>query len=126
MSVATKKVNGVDKVDVSLNKGDAVLKFTPQSTAKYGDVRSAIEKNGFVVRDAQITVRGNLRKTPGGLQFVVSGSGETFNVSPHNNNTELAHALEARDGQDVTLDATVPAPEKGHNQDKMIVKSILK
>jgi hypothetical protein len=126
VSVAVKKVHGVQKVDVSLNKGNATIEFKPESTAQYDDVRSGIEKNGFVIRDAQITARGKLQRTNGMLQFVVSGSGETFNVSPLNNNTELGRTLEARVGQDVALDATVPAPEKNKRQDKLLVKSIRK
>lgn len=121
-----KKVHGVQKVDVSLNKGNATIEFKPESTAHYDDVRSGIEKNGFVIRDAQITARGKLQKTNGVLQFVISGSGETFNVLPLNNNAELGGSLEARAGQDVVLDATVPAPEKNKKQDKLIVKSIRK
>jgi copper chaperone CopZ len=126
VSVAVKKVHGVQKVDVSLNKGNATIEFKPESTAQYDDVRSGIEKNGFVIRDAQITARGKLQRTNGMLQFVVSGSGETFNVSVQNSNAEVAHTLETRVGQDVALDATVPAPEKNKRQDKLLVKSIRK
>jgi hypothetical protein len=125
VSVAVRKVNGVEKVDVSLNKGNASIKFRPESTAKYGDVRSGIEKNGFVIRDAQITARGKLQKANGGLQFVISGSGETFNVTlAEAGNAELMRALESRIGQEVIVDATVPAPEKNKKQDRLLMRSI--
>src|SRR4051812_20873002 len=120
-----KKVNGVEKVDVSLNKGNASIKFKPESTAKYDDVRSGIEKNGFVVRDAQITARGTLQKTNGTLQLVVSGSGETFNLAMADTaNADLGRNLESRVGQEIVLDATVPAPEKNKKQDRLLVRSI--
>jgi copper chaperone CopZ len=125
VSVAVKKVNGVESVNVSLNEGKASIRFKPDSTGKYEDVRTNIEKNGFAVKEAHMSVRGQLQRSGGALQLVVSGSGETFVVSPSDsNNAKLAADLQQYTGQIVVLEATVPTPEKNKKQDKLLVKSI--
>lgn len=125
MSVAIKKVNGVEQVKVSLNEGKADIVFKPESKAKYADVRDGIEKNGFAVKDATVRARGQLQKVNGELQLVVSGSGETFNVTPeHAQNVDLVRELQSRSGQEVVLEGTVPTPEKGKPQTTFKVKAI--
>jgi copper chaperone CopZ len=125
VSVAVKKVNGVESVNVSLNEGRASIRFKPDSTGKYDDVRTNIEKNGFSVKDAQVRARGKLQRLGSAIQLVVSGSGETFILSPADaSNAKLVNDLQGRVGQEVVLEATVPAPEKNKKQDKMLVKAI--
>lgn len=117
-----KKVNGVESVNVSLNEGKASIRFKPESTAKYEHVRSGIEKNGFAVKDAFVRARGKLQAANGTLQFVVSGSGETFTVTSEN--ADLGRALQARTGQEVVLEGTVPTPEKNKPQTTFKAKAI--
>jgi copper chaperone CopZ len=122
VSVAVKKVNGVQAVTVSLKDGKASINFTPTSTGKYSDVRTFIEKNGFVVREAQVRLRGKLQQSPSGLQFIVRGSRETFQVLP---NSSRMQALEQNLGRELVVEATVPAPEKNKDQHDLLVKQIL-
>jgi copper chaperone CopZ len=122
VSVAVKKVNGVRSVDVSLKDGKAAIRFTPTSTGKYGDVRGGIEKNGFVVREAQMRVRGKVHKGVAGMQFIVSGSGETFQILPTG---DLAQTLNQNAEREIVIDATVPTPEKNRYQDKLLIKQII-
>jgi copper chaperone CopZ len=125
VSVAVKKVNGVESVNVSLNEGKASIHFKPESTAKYEGVRTGIEKNGFAVKDAYVRARGRLQQTNDGLQFVVSGSGETFTVTPEDaKNVELAQAMQKKTGEEVILEGTVPTPEKNKTQTTFKVKAI--
>jgi copper chaperone CopZ len=123
VSVAVKKVNGVDSVKVSLNQGNAEIHFKPESTATYADVRSGVEKNGFSVRDTQVRARGKLQQSNEQLQFVVSGSGETFTVSSAD--AALLQKLKQNVGHELILGATVPAPQKDKKQDKLLIKSIV-
>jgi len=120
-----KKVNGVESVNVSLNEGKASIRFKPESRAQYADVRSGIEKNGFAVKDATLRARGRLQQVDGGWQFVISGSGETFNVTPEDaKNVDLARAMQQKAGQDVLLEGTVPTPEKNKPQTTFKVKAV--
>jgi copper chaperone CopZ len=122
VSVAVKKVNGVQDVNVSLNEGKASINFTPTSTGKYSDVRTFIEKNGFVVREAQVRVRGKLQQSASGLQFIVSGSGETFEILP---NSSLMQTLEQNVNRELVLEGTVPAPEKNKDQHGLFVRQLV-
>jgi copper chaperone CopZ len=118
VSVAMKKINGVEAVTVSLNQGNAFVRFKPGNTAKYEDVRSGIEKNGFAVRETRVRARGRLQRAQDGLRFVVSGSGESFKLNAADPPANL------RVDEDVTVEAVIPAPEKNKVQDKMTIKSI--
>jgi hypothetical protein len=123
--VAVKKMNGVESVNVSLNEGKASIRFKPESTARYADVRDGIEKNGFAVKDTAVRARGRLQQANGALQFVVAGSGETFNVTPEDaKNLELVHGMKEKAGQEVVLEGTVPSPEKNKPQTAFRVKAI--
>jgi hypothetical protein len=120
-----KKVNGVESVNVSLNEGKASIRFKPESRAQYADVRSGIEKNGFAVKDATLRARGILQPTNGGWRFVISGSGETFDVTPEDaKNMELVRTMQQKAGQEVLLEGTVPTPEKNKPQTTFKVKTI--
>lgn len=121
-----KKVNGVESVNVSLNEGKASIRFKPDSTGKYEDARSNIEKNGFVVKDASVQVHGKVQVAGNAVQLVVSGTGETFDVSPAQNApADVLTRLQALAGKDVVIDGVIPTPEKNKKQDRLLVKAIV-
>ncbi len=72
------KVKGVDKVEVSLNKGLTILDFKPENAVTLSDLRHVIKNNGFVAKDAHVVARGETRTVNGKPIFEVSGSGETL------------------------------------------------
>jgi len=77
--VALKGIKGVDRVDVSLQKGEAVVTFAPGNTVRYEDLLRAIEKNGFVVKGSKLIADGHLSAAE---EFTVSGSNERFRLEP--------------------------------------------
>ena len=63
MRVSLKSVAGVDSVDVSLEKGLAVVKMKPGNTATLKQLNEAITKNGFTMKDSTATVVGTVIET---------------------------------------------------------------
>ena len=62
MRVSLKAVPGVDSVDVSLEKGLAVVKMKPGNTTTLKQLNEAIAKNGFTMKDSSAVVRWDGRR----------------------------------------------------------------
>ncbi len=57
-----RKLQGVQKVTVSLNQGKAVVVFAPDSPTSLKQIRKTIRKNGFTPKDAMVHVAGRLAR----------------------------------------------------------------
>jgi hypothetical protein len=66
------KVEGVQKVQVSLKEGVTTLELRADNTVTLAQLRTVIKNNGFVSKDAAVTARG----TVAGDTFEVRGTGE--------------------------------------------------
>jgi len=60
VSVAVRKLDGVESVDVSLDKASADIHLTPNNRVTLAQLRAAIKKNGYATRDAQVEARGKI------------------------------------------------------------------
>lgn len=62
MSVALKKLEGVESVDVALEKTSADIDITlkADNTITLPQLRRIIRSNGYPTKDAQVTARGRL------------------------------------------------------------------
>lgn len=65
MSVAIKKLEGVETVEVSLEKASAVITLKPDNTVTLPLLRRTIRSNGYPTRDAQITAKGTIVERDG-------------------------------------------------------------
>jgi hypothetical protein len=72
------KVEGVDKVTVSLKDGLTVLELKSGNTVTLANLRSIIKNNGFVSRNAEIVATGSLAATG---DFDVAGTRERLPVA---------------------------------------------
>lgn len=76
MSVAVRKLDGVESVDVSLEKSSAVIVLKTGNTITLPQLRSVIRKSGYPTRDARITARGKIVEREGRLLLdLLNGSG---------------------------------------------------
>jgi len=57
---ALQKLSGVDKVDVSLNKGLATVTLKPGNSVHVTDMWEAVRKNGFTPKETRIAARGEV------------------------------------------------------------------
>jgi copper chaperone CopZ len=81
---ALKKFPGVESVDVSLNKGLAVVKLRPGNTIRPEQFWDAVRKNGFTPKETRVVVRGRVSTSPQ-LQLTVPGANEVFRLKGNDN-----------------------------------------
>ena len=89
MSVAVKKLEGVERIDVSLEKASAVITFKADNTITLPQVRKVIRSNGYPTRDAQIVARGKITDRGGTpILDLLNGSFLELTEKPKNATTE--------------------------------------
>ena len=111
MRMSLKSVSGVDSVDVSLEKGLAVVKMKPGNTATFKQLNEAITKNGFTMKDSAATVAGTVVSTEGRATLRVSGSNDLLQLVPQSPSAPNATSMV---GKTVLVEGTVP--EAGKNK----------
>ena len=65
MSVAVKKLEGVETVEVSLERSSAVITLKADNTITLPQLRSLIRKTGYPTKDAQVSARGRITELGG-------------------------------------------------------------
>lgn len=100
---ALKKFPGVDSVDVSLNQGLATVKFKPDNRIRPEELWEAVRKNGFTPKETRILVRGTVAEG----KLVVSGTGQTFLLSPSAKAPTALVEVKQQSGKAVTVEGTL-------------------
>ena len=124
MSVAIKKIDGVESVNVSLNQGRASIVLKSGNSVRLEQVTQAVKNNGFTPREARVKVRGQVMVTDGKPKFKVHRTNEVYDLV-----TDAAHAnlhgdLAKHTGKDVVVDGIIPAPSKGNGQNVIQVLNL--
>lgn len=106
MSVAVKKIPGVESAKVSLNAGLVSIQLRPGNSVSLAQTRKAITDQGFTPKDARVTAVGDLVSANGKLELKVTGSSDVYQVAaaPHASWSKQA-------GKQVTVNGLVPVPE---------------
>lgn len=120
MRVSLKSVPGVDSVDVSLEKGLAVVKMKPGNTATLKQLNNAITKNGFTMKDSTAAVAGTVIETDGNAILKVSGSNDLLKLMPSSTSNAVSMV-----GKTVLVEGTVPEAGKGNTPDSIRYQSIM-
>ena len=85
-------------MDVSLNKGLAIVKLKPGNSVTPEQFWEAVKKNGFTPKDTHVVVRGDISSTNGKTQL---------KVSPLNRAYELIGGANPPEGKTVTIEGTI-------------------
>jgi len=80
VSVAVKKIEGVQSVNVSLNQGMAKIQLRPGNNLRIEQVQQAVTNNGFTPKEAKIVVDGTFVSGEGKVRFQVAGTNQTFTI----------------------------------------------
>lgn len=120
--VSLKSVSGVDTVDVSLEKGLAVVKMKPGNTATLKQLNEAITKNGFTMKDSTATVAGTVIATDGKAALRVSGSNDVLQLVPQSAATPNVASMV---GKTVVVEGTIPEGMKGKTPDSIRYQSMM-
>ena len=106
MSVAVKKVPGVETVKVSLTEGMAHIQLAAENKATLEQFRKAVREQGFTPKDARVVVSGDILFNGKSAVFKVSGSGDTLEISSPD-------ALRLGGKKNVTVKGLVGLPKDG-------------
>src|SRR6476619_4010361 len=80
---AIKKFQGVESVDVSLNKGLATVKLKAGNTITAEQFWEVIKKNGYAPKETRVVVRGEVLMASGKAQLKVTGTDRTYELASH-------------------------------------------
>jgi len=78
-----KKVPGVESVEVSLNKGEALLRLKPDNSVTVERIRQVVLDNGFTPRDSDVEVVGKVTERNGKPALAVSGPDLVYLLADH-------------------------------------------
>src|SRR6188472_1550267 len=67
VKVAVQKVDGVESVELSLERAEADIRLKPENRVSLDHFRRIVKGNGFEPREAKVTVNGSLRNAGGKL-----------------------------------------------------------
>jgi copper chaperone CopZ len=89
VSVAVRKVEGVESIDVSLEKAVADIRLKPGNRVTLAQLRAAIKKNGYATRDADVEARGKIVLSNGTAMLdLVNGSTIPLDRAPKEGATD--------------------------------------
>jgi copper chaperone CopZ len=116
VSVAIKKIDGVESVSVSLNQGRASIRLKPGNSVRLEQVDQAVQNNGFTPKEARVKVRGQVSVTDGKPKFKVLGANEVYGLVIDSQHAKLSGEIAKQAGKEVVIEGAVPAPSKGNSQ----------
>jgi len=106
--VAVQKIEGVDAVEVSLNRGIVEIRLKPENGVSLEQVREAIRVNGFTPKEALIRARGTVVEDSGALALALSGREAAFRLAAHPESPGIIEEVWQVRGQEVILEGRVP------------------
>ncbi len=118
MSVAIKRVEGVESVDVSLNEGFADIKLRDGNKVTVDQVREIIRKNGFTPKESTVRVRGKVIERNGKPTLEVGGQNGVLLLT--GNVAELAKKA----GKEVVVSGVIPDTAAKNEPETIDVKSV--
>ena len=118
--VSIRAINGVDTVNVSLAKGLASVTMKPGNTATLKQMHEAIAKNGFTMKQSEVTVRGEVVNDGGKLRLKVSGTSDVLDLMPEGPAVNLSSAI----GKLVEITGTLPEAAKNQVPSAVRARSI--
>lgn len=112
MSVAVKKLEGVQSVDVSLEKASADIVLRADNKITIEAIRRTIRSNGYQTKDAAIEARGKIVERDGKMLFdllngasieIAAGTGK----APRDTTLDISGVVKLlpKGGDQLTLDA---------------------
>ena len=113
MSVAIRKLEGVESVEVSLQKGSAEILLKPDNKITLPQIRRIIRSSGYPTKDAEITARGRI---------VTSGADPVLDLL----NGSVLPIVEGGQGAgDAVVEVVgVSRPGEGKDEERLTIKSI--
>lgn len=100
-----KKVEGIQAVKVSLNKGKAFITLQADNKVSLSEIQQKVKSNGFSAREAEVILQGELSKQENKV-FIEAGQ-ERYLISENSDNSALAKIREMEAGSSVKVTGEV-------------------
>lgn len=121
MRVALKSVNGIESVDVSLNKGLATVTLKDGNSVTMKQLQAAITRNGYSTKQSAVTAIGQLSLKDNRWLLRVSGTNEEFILTPDGNTKPPDSSLV---GKVVIVSGTMPQLAGGKGETELHFQSV--
>ena len=120
---ALQKFSGVEKVDVSLNKGLATVTLKPGNTVHLRDVWETVRKNGFTPKGTKVVVRGEV---VGGAktELKVTGANEVYGLLADPKASKAIDEVRQYAGKTVTVKGILEPPKDSKTAVPLMVTGI--
>lgn len=119
MEKGLKKLEGVKTVKVSLNEGNAVIRFAADSKLALADIRLVVRDGGFTPKGATVRISGTLQRKGDELRLHI-GDAE-YALKPSEKTEDAWRRLqEAATGATVTIIGDAPA----EHDDQILVQKV--
>jgi copper chaperone CopZ len=122
VKVAVQKVDGVESVQLSLERAEAEIRLKPENRVSLDQFRRIVKGNGFEPREAKVTVSGSLRNAGGKLTCEVPGTTAPLVISVDGSAPAAYKQLEssAAAGAAVEITGTVERLPDGRDSLKVV------
>lgn len=124
MSVAIKKIQGVESVSASLNQGLVVIRLKPGNSVRLGQVKEVVENNGFTPKQARVIALGEVISSSGKVQFKLLGTNETFDLLVGTKGEKVGEEIKKQAGNAILIEGVVPATRKAETSPVIEPKAI--
>jgi copper chaperone CopZ len=118
--LSMKGIQGVNLVDVDLDKGLVTVKLSSGNNAEMRQFNEAVEKNGFAHQDSLVLVQGVLLGSEKAPFLQVSGTKDRYALTPLASGVDLSSLL----GKAVMVEGMVPQSARGKVADNLRYKTI--
>lgn len=117
------KVSGVESVEVSLNKGEALLRFKPGNSVTVEKIRQVVLDNGFTPKSADAEVAGKVIERNGKPALEVPGPDVVYLLTDHRRAAGEVNALWKARGRDVLVKGHLPETStKGRAEEPRVLE----
>ena len=122
VKVAVQKVDGVESVQLSLERAEADIRLKPENRVSLDQFRRIVKGNGFEPREAKISASGSVRNAAGKLTFEVPGTAAPLVISSDGSVPAAYKQLEssAAGGAPVEITGTVERLPDGRDSLKAV------
>ena len=128
MRVAVRKLDGVESVEVSLERAQASIRLRPGNRVTLAQLRQLVKNNAFNSREAAVTVIGELKQDANGPVLAVTGTDVVLAILLDSARPAAFRDVQERSrsgaGAQVTLEGIVAEPRAKDARDRLILHGI--
>jgi hypothetical protein len=117
VSVAVKKMEGVEAVEARLNEGKAIVKLKAGNTIQFDQLIKVVRDKAFTPKEARVSVRGDVVSSGTKVQLKVSGTNEVYDLGG------AIAEIKNNIGKTLLIEGVIPAPKEKTYQKFIEVKS---